>query len=123
MSKASNLATLQKLCSAVLLKLARQPVMSVLMRYYGKIRVFCHSLSFLKICALIRFTCSFAAPPTEWNCLPCKKTCAKPYSALLSKPFPLQMEWSASVNFAISLQEVVDLFVFQTKFFQLLQAM
>jgi hypothetical protein len=52
-----------------------------------------------------------------------QNTCAKPYSALLSNPFPLQMEWNASVNFAISLQEVVDLFVFQTIFSQLLQAM
>ncbi len=92
MSKASNLATLQKLCSVVLLKLARQPVMSVLMRYYWKIWVFCHFLSFLKICTLIRFACSFAAPPTELNCLLCKKLVQNPI--LLYYPNHFHCRWN-----------------------------
>ncbi len=69
------------------------------------------------LCLLLRCTTN------RVELLALQKTCAKPYSALLSKPFPLQMEWNASVNFAISLQEVVDLFVFQTKISQLLRAM
>jgi hypothetical protein len=49
---------------------------------------FCHFFSFLKICALIRIACSFAAPPTEWNYLLCKKLVQNPILLYYPNHFP-----------------------------------